>query len=217
MTSALHVAAAGMVTAVGLDAPSALAAMRARLDGFTETRFVGSSGDWLVGAAVPLPKKNWIGATRMARLVARAIVEVLHDSTTDALVLCLPEEGRAGRPVRDAGRFARTVADLVNLPAGLTTRIVAAGRPSGLVALDSARRLLFDGAARSVVIAGVDSYLTGGAVQQYIAENRLLTPENSDGFIPGEAAAAILCRVDVGRLRLSGLGLSREEAHIYNC
>src|SRR5690606_27622622 len=42
------------------------------------------------------------------------------------------------------------------------------------------------------------------------------TPANSNGFIPGEAAAAVLCTAETGPLRLTGLGLAREEAHIYN-
>jgi 3-oxoacyl-[acyl-carrier-protein] synthase-1 len=67
------------------------------------------------------------------------------------------------------------------------------------------------------MIAGVDSYLTTLTIAHYLAERRLLTPDNPNGFIPGEAAAAILCaRHGAGRLRLHGLGLAREPAHIYN-
>ena len=215
----LVVRASGMVTAVGLDAPSACAAMRARIDGFAETRFIGSGGDWLIGAAVPLPR-NWIGTKRMAHLAAGAIVEVLRREPAAeadaALILCLAEEGRPGRPVRDADAFARQVAEIVELPARTRTRIVAHGRPSGFVALDRARRLLDEGTTRHVVIAGVDSYLTGPAVAHYLGANRLLTPDNANGFIPGEAAAAILCTRSGEGLRLTGLGLAREEAHIYN-
>jgi hypothetical protein len=103
MSRPLHIRAAGMVTAVGLDAPSSCAALRARIDGFRETRFVGPSGDWLIGAAVPLPR-NWIGQKRMAHLAAGAIAEVCAAvpgaEAEAALILCLAEEGRPGRPVR---------------------------------------------------------------------------------------------------------------------
>jgi 3-oxoacyl-[acyl-carrier-protein] synthase I len=219
MSVALHIRATGMVTAVGLDAPSSCAAMRARLDGFRETRFVGPSGDWLVGAAVPLPR-NWIGTKRMAHLAAGAIAEVLRQApgaeTEAALILCLAEEGRPGRPVPDADAFARELAAILELPARMKTHVVAHGRPSGFVALERARRMLAEGTARQVVIAGVDSYLTGPAVAHFLAANRLLTPDNANGFIPGEAAAAVLCSADPGGLRLTGLGLAREDAHIYN-
>ena len=44
------------------------------------------------------------------------------------------------------------------------------------------------------------------------------TADNPNGFIPGEAAAAILCARpgSGGALRLIGLGLAREPAYIYN-
>lgn len=208
-----------MVTAVGLDAPSSCAAMRARLDGFRETRFVGPSGDWLIGAGVPLPR-NWIGVKRMAHLAAGAIVEVLRQvpgaEASAALILCLPEESRPGRPITDAEAFARQVAGIVELPARTRTRIVAHGRPSGFVALERARRLMSEGETSHVLVVGIDSYLTGPSIAHYLGVNRITTPENANGFIPGEAAGAILLSSEPGGLRLSGLGLAREEAYIYN-
>ncbi|RNF35934.1 3-oxoacyl-ACP synthase [Paracoccus methylarcula] len=218
MSTPLHIRAAGMVTAVGLDCASAAAAMRARLDGFQETRFIGAGGEWLIGAPVPLPR-NWIGEKRLAHLAAGAIVDTLSqapDAQTDcALILCLPETDRPGRPIRDDTAFARQVLDCAELPRGLKTRIVAHGRPSGFVALERARRILSEGKAANVLIAGVDSYLTTLSVAHYLAESRIQTPENANGFIPGEAAAAVLCSRD-GPLKLTGLGLSREKAFTYN-
>jgi 3-oxoacyl-[acyl-carrier-protein] synthase-1 len=69
-----------------------------------------------------------------------------------------------------------------------------------------------------VIIAGVDSYLTPEAIGFYLANRRLLATNNPNGFIPGEAAAAVLCtRAGHGSgLRLHGLGLARENASIYN-
>lgn len=218
MSAPLHILAAGMVTAVGLDCASAAAAMRARLDGFRETRFIGAGGEWLIGAPVPLPR-NWIGEKRLAHLAAGAIVDVFSkapEAQADvALILCLPEKGRPGRPIRDDGAFARMMLDCAGLPPTIKAHIVAHGRPSGFVALDQARRMLAEGRAENVLVIGVDSYLTALSVAHYIAENRLLTPENANGFIPGEGAAALLCS-RAGMLRLTGLGLSREEAFIYN-
>ena len=217
--SPLHIRAAGMVTAVGLDAASSCAAMRGRLDGFGETRFLGPDGGWLIGAPVPLPR-NWIGTKRLAHLAAGAIVEILRkvpEAETDAaLILCLAEETRPGRPIPDAGAFAHQLAGILDLPATTKTHIIQHGRPSGFVALARARRLLAAGEARHVIIAGVDSYLTGPAIAHYLGRERLLVPGNANGFIPGEAAAAVLCSLDTGPLVLTGLGLSREEAFLYN-
>lgn len=211
------VQAAGMVTAVGLDAPSTCAALRARIDGFAETRFVGADGNWMVGAAVPLPR-NWIGEKRMLHLAAGAIVEIL-DSAPDfashgALLLCLAEPERPGAPVRDIDGFARKVSGITSDTTRIHTEIIQHGRPSGFVALERARKLLDAGKAKQVMIVGVDSYLTGGAVNGY--RDRILGPGNSNGFIPGEAAAAILCTASGHGLRVSGLGLAHEKAFIYN-
>ncbi|MGB8813287.1 MAG: 3-oxoacyl-ACP synthase [Paracoccaceae bacterium] len=217
--SRLHIKAAGMVTAVGLDAASACAAMRARLDGFGETRFLGAQGGWLVGAPVPLPR-NWIGQMRMARLLAGAISEVFRKvpaaEGNATLILCLAEETRPGRPVPDPEPLLRLLSEIVGLAPDTKTRVVAHGRPSGFVALQQARRLITEGAAQNVLIAGVDSYLTTLTVAHYLESARILGPGNANGFIPGEAAAAILCTAGEGPLCLTGLGLAREEAFIYN-
>jgi 3-oxoacyl-[acyl-carrier-protein] synthase I len=218
MTAHLHIRAAGMVTCVGLDAASSCAAMRGRLDGFAETRFMGPDGEWLIGGAVPLPR-NWIGVKRMAHLAAGALsdIERQHPGTIAGtpILLCLAEEGRPGRPIPDPAAFARLLAEILQLPTPPRLQIIAHGRPSGFVALDRARRLLAAG-EDPVLILGVDSYLTAQSIAHYLSENRILAPGNANGFIPGEAAAAILCTQSPGPLRLTGLGLAREPAFIYN-
>ncbi|HRO10398.1 3-oxoacyl-ACP synthase [Amaricoccus sp.] len=218
MTLGLGIVSAGMVTAVGLDAPSACAAMRARLDGFRETRFLGLGGEWLIGAPVPLPR-NWIGRRRMAHLAAGAVADALGAAPVVepdlALVLCLAETTRPGRPVPDPEAFLRDLAAIVGLPSRTRTQLIAHGRPSGFVALNRAGRLLAEGAAEQVLILGIDSYLTVASIAHYLAARRLLGPGNANGFIPGEAAAAVLVG-STGPLRLTGLGLAREPAFLYN-
>jgi 3-oxoacyl-[acyl-carrier-protein] synthase-1 len=220
MTAAIDVLSVGMVTAVGLDAPSACAALRAGLDGFQETRFLGTGGEWLTGAPVPLPRQ-WIGEKRLAHLAAGAICEAF-DAVPEArgrtaLVLCLAEEDRPGRPVRSGQALLRAIAEIVETEQHARSRIVAHGRPSGHVALQQARRMIAGGEAPFVMIVGVDSYLTAGSVAHYLSAERLLTADNPNGFIPGEAAAAVLCGpAGAGKFRLHGIGLAREEARIYN-
>ncbi len=91
----------GMMTAVGLTAPASCAAIRARLDSFRETRFIGPGGDWLVGAEVPL-EEPWRGIPRLARLLAGPIGECLSacpdvPPETIPVLVCLAEEDRPGR------------------------------------------------------------------------------------------------------------------------
>jgi 3-oxoacyl-[acyl-carrier-protein] synthase-1 len=220
MNAALDVIAAGMVTAVGMDSASASAAMRARLDGFQETRFQGSPEGKLTGAPIDLPRK-WIGDKRLAHLAAGAICEVF-DAVPEArgrtvFILCLAEGDRPGRPVRDNAGLLRMIGQMVEAEPAQRSRVVTHGRPSGHVALDQARRLIAAGEAPFVMIAGVDSYLTSRTISHYVEQRRLLTADNPNGFIPGEAAAAILCaRPQRSGFGLYGLGLAREPASIYN-
>ncbi|CAI2934710.1 beta-ketoacyl synthase N-terminal-like domain-containing protein [Aminobacter niigataensis] len=221
MTAELAILACGMVTAVGLDAPSACAAMRARLDGFQETRFQSGPDEPVVGAPVPITHEM-LGERRMAYMAAAAIRECL-DALPEAraaathLILCVAEADRPGSPVGDNARLAQRIGALLARPANGPTRVISEGRPSGHAALRTAARLLANGEAEYVVIAGVDSYLTSGTITHFLGENRLLTPDNANGFIPGEAAAAILCgAAKRGAFQLAGLGLSREPAFIYN-
>lgn len=216
--SALRVAAAGMVTAVGLDAPSSCAALRARIDGFAETRFAGPGGEWLRGAPVPLPRQ-WIGEKRLAHLAAGALLECLKQADNPSrveVILCLPEEDRPGRAIADAGAFLRAVETILELDRPLRSRAIAHGRPSGVVALQTAQRILAKRPEAEVIILGVDSYLTGRAIQFYLSQRRLLTADNPEGFLPGEAAAAILCRAGGPGMTVGGIGLAREEAHFLN-
>ena len=220
MSAHLEIIDAGMVTAVGLDAASSCAAMRGKIDGFQETRFVASSGGWLTGAPVPLPR-NWIGLKRLAHLAAGAIHDVF-ESTPDArnqcsLILCLAEEDRPGTLTPDSAKLAAMIGDIIDIPARTKTRVIAHGRPSGIVALEQARRILKRNEAPYVLIVGVDSYLSGVSVAHYLANERLPTPDNANGFIPGEAAAAVLVSATKpGALALGGVGLAREKAAIYN-
>lgn len=220
MSAGLDIVSIGMATAVGLDAPSACAAMRARLDGFQQTGFRYIGDEFVIGAPVPMPRE-WLGEKRLAHLAAAAMTEALGDyslSSGDlAVLLCLAEEDRPGKPIRHAATFVSALSNIVGFDVSRAGTIVAHGGPSGHVAVERAAAILKEGSASHALIVGVDSYLTASAVAHYLAKRRILTSDNPNGFIPGEAAAAILCRRTVGgQLTLKGLGLARERAAIYN-
>jgi 3-oxoacyl-[acyl-carrier-protein] synthase-1 len=219
VSATLDIVSVGMVTAVGLDAPSSCAAMRARLDGFQETRFVGPDGEWLIGAPVPLPR-NWVGQKRLVHMAAAAISEAFGDQDArpeTPVLLCVAEGGRVGAVAHDHGRLMRGISDVLQFEPHSASRVIAHGRPSGYAALDQARKLLASGVAEQVMIAGVDSYFSTRTIAHHLRRNRLLTADNANGFIPGEAAAAVLCtRASNLSMSLFGLGLAREPAPIYN-
>src|SRR5690606_7286089 len=99
-----------------------------------------------------------------------------------------------------------------------SSMIVSQGRVGAAVALREARTLLYQKRHRAVVIAGVDSYLNEPTLRAYESSRRLLTAENTDGFIPGEGAAAIIvrrpARSNEPQLCLVGLGFAVESATV---
>ena len=67
-----------------------------------------------------------------------------------------------------------------------------------------------------VLIAATDSLLSWPTLSHYEREDRLLTPTNSNGFMPGEGAGALLVRrpAEGAELVVSGLGFGVEKAHL---
>ncbi|RLU00316.1 hypothetical protein [Ketobacter sp.] len=219
------IADSGMVCGVGLDAPSACAAIRCAMDNFQETRFVDKGGEWIIGSSVPLAT-HWRGRTKLAKMASMALQECLqHFATVPSeipLFLCVAERERPGRmDGLEEHLFGEIEAELGYQFHAQESRGIPLGRVSAAVALKHARELIYEKQFPYVLIAGVDSLLNGATLGEFEAEDRLLTSQNSNGFIPGEAAAAILvCHPslvsasDRGRLLCQGLGFAQEEATV---
>lgn len=221
--AALAVRRTGLVTGVGLDAPSTCAAIRGAIDNFQETRFRDNGGEWLMGCEVPF-SDPLRGELRLLKMVARAIRECTQgmdarDIEAIPLLLCLAEAERPGRGVRDDPQFFRRVEDELGLRFHPRSSVIAQGHVSAAVALHQARHLIDQGGVPQVLIAACDSLLVAAALNDFEQRERLLTSENSNGFIPGEGAAALLvAAADAtgaqGQLVCHGLGFSVEKAHI---
>ncbi len=212
---------AGLVTSVGLSAPAACAAIRAGITNHTETRFIGLDGEWIMGAQVPL-EKPWRGRGKLMRMAAIAISEVLSPLNEIApqslpLLLCVSERDRPGRlQGLDDLLFAELEAELGLRFNPTLSAIVPQGRASVLLALARARTLILEQQQPRVLIAATDSLLVGPTLAAYGERERLLTKQNSNGFIPGEAAGAVLLvsfnAKAQGQLMCLGLGSSVESA-----
>ena len=219
MTRQVAVQACGMTTAIGLTAPSACAALRARLANFQETRFISRDGAWILGAEVPL-ETPWRGLQRLVHLLAGPLRECLDacpDLAPEAipLFLCVAEPERAGRLDGLDDRLAAGLTEALGCSFHRSSRIVAYGQVGGAVALDQTRKLIAAGTVTCAIVAGVDSFLLAETIRAYDAEDRLLSEANSNGFIPGEAGAAILLGpAGTGGLRLLGIGLAAEKARL---
>jgi 3-oxoacyl-[acyl-carrier-protein] synthase I len=217
----LSIVSSGMVTCVGMDAPSSCAAIRAAIANFTETRFMGDGGEWLIGAQVEL-EQPWRGRTKLVKMLASSITECLQGIAKEdwrhiALMLCVAEPERPGRTEGlDDVLFLELCKEL-DAEFHPRSAIVAHGRVAAAVALKNARHLIYKEGISHVLITGADSYLSWPTLRYYQNKQRLLTAENSNGFIPGEAGAAVLVskpHTQGKQLRCWGLGFGVEKATV---
>lgn len=217
---AICIVGSGIISAVGLDAPSSCAAIRCSIDNFQETRFLDHAREWVLGASVALDEPCQ-GRTKLIRMAARAIGEALQslegvDSTQLPLLLGVAEEDRPGRLNGLDASLIQAIEQELGICFHPASNVIARGRVSGAVALLNARKMIAESAHRHVLIAGVDSFLRGATLSAYEQRGRLLTSENSNGFIPGEAAGAIIVSApvasEVPQLACVGLGFGTEKA-----
>ena len=221
MPLALAICRTGMVTGVGLDTAASCAAIRAAIDNFQQSRFRDGHGEWLMACQAPLPGR-WGGEEKLRRMAARAIDECLAEGITPSLesvplLLCLAEGGREGRIVHDDEAFMMALQREIGVVFHPASAVVAQGHVSAATALYRARALLQVPGVTQVLIVGCDSMLAASTLRDCEQRERLLTSVNTDGFIPGEAAAALLLgRPDcsIGQLVCRGLGFAVEQAHI---
>jgi 3-oxoacyl-[acyl-carrier-protein] synthase-1 len=170
-----------------------------------------------------LLERPWRGLEKLVQMLRLAVEECIElgeppEPMTLPLLLCLAEKERRGRP---DGLEDRLLDDLpqrlgVEFHPGLSS-VISFGRVSVAIALAKARTFVHERGVPRVLIAAVDSLLVGPTLAGFDAQGRLLTTRNSNGFVPGEAAGAVLVgrELDPGPgLRCVGLGFSEERATV---
>ncbi|SEL81251.1 3-oxoacyl-[acyl-carrier-protein] synthase-1 [Variovorax sp. YR750] len=198
----LQVAGFGACTPIGRNAWASAAAARAGICGFAEHPFMIDSA----GESMRVARAPWIGADvdvprRCAMLLLPAIEEAVRPLVAlgDAvhcrlgLALALPPP-RAGHPfgLRDA-----LLADITQANRALfgASRVFEVGHAGGHLALDAAMRGCAGASIDACVVCGVDSYLAPETLEWIDASEQLHgggVLNNPWGFIPGEAAGAVL-------------------------
>ena len=218
----LAIVGSGMVTGVGLSAPTSCAAIRCGITNFQETRFIDSAGEWIVASEVPL-EQPWRGPEKLGRMLAAVIEESFHTDPSlspaeTPVIACFSERERPGRLDDLNERVLESVKRLLDFGLHPGSITVSQGRVGGAVALREARKMLYEQRVSAVIIAGVDSYLSAQTLKAFEEKRRLLTADNSNGFIPGEGASAVIVSrprpSDYPQLVLLGLGLGVERSTI---
>jgi len=217
---AVAIVRTGLVTSVGLGAEASCAAIRAKISNPTQTRFIDSGGEWIMAHGVQL-ENPWRGRTRLTKMAALAIRECLDDKprrdwAAVPLLLCVAERERPGRiDGLDETLFSELQKEL-DTEFAQQSLVIPHGRTSVAIALSHARTLITEGGVSEVLIAATDSLLHWTTLSAYERAERLLTPTNSNGFMPGEGAGAILLSIarKEPSLFVCGVGFAREPATI---
>jgi 3-oxoacyl-[acyl-carrier-protein] synthase I len=201
-----------MVTGVGLNAPASCAAIRCAIDSFSETHFMDRGGEWIIGSEVRL-EIPWRGFHKLIHMIVPAIRECLDQAGGIAsehipLILCLAEQNRPGRAKElDDDRLFEEIQKEIGTRFHPLSDVIAAGRVGGVHALMQARKMIYEEGVPFCLVAGIDSLLSAATVAAFQARDRLKTKSNSNGFIPGEAGAAVLVGPPSGSDDLLCLGI----------
>jgi 3-oxoacyl-[acyl-carrier-protein] synthase-1 len=216
----LAVLSTGLLTSVGLTAPASCAAIRAKLSNPSPTRFIDLNGEWIMAHSVPMAQP-WRGRTKLRKMAASVIKECLagalpRDWAQIPLLLCVAEAERPGRMEGLDDGLLREVQQELGSQFSALSRVLPQGRVSAVAALTLARNMIKDAKCQFVLIAAVDSLLTWPTLSSFERSGRILTPNNSNGFVPGEGAAAILVGPpsESSALACLGIGVGLEPVNI---
>jgi 3-oxoacyl-[acyl-carrier-protein] synthase I len=187
----LSIEALGAFTSVGTDVPMTMASLLSQFQAFDDLEDEGSDGELVTGARTALAPKlrgiDRLGA--MGLLALRECATALPGRQPLPLLVCAPDAG-------DLGGSPGALLDKLTADATLAidrtqSRVISQGATGIVDALFAARALLERGAAPSCYVLGVDSLVTGQRVQGLLAAGQLIEGNNSNGFVPGEAAVAL--------------------------
>lgn len=207
LSSPLAITGAGAVTPVGPSAARTCAALRAGLSAFAEyplfrpaTREPGwDPEEPLRAARVPNIDPRASGPTRLVDLASSALGDLFRtaglrrdDLARAALLIALPANDPATERWGSPERFVEALGRRTGLASFVTLRTARSGHTGALELLADASALLTAGGVECCILLAVDSYLSPDRLAWLDAERRLKSDRNVDGFIPGEAAVALL-------------------------
>jgi len=223
----MYVTATGMVCSVGLNAAAACAAMRAGIANFTELPYHDNQGEPIIGAMVPGLSSDLKQDECLIEMLLMAITDCLKDKQSEPmdkipLLIGLAEQGRTG----GSAGFATSIIGQVQKKMGIRfhptlSRVITKGHTSGFEALWLVREIWKTGGISSCLVCGVDSYINADSLLWLEQHWRLKTLNNSDGVIPGEAAAAVLLQPEPAfnkavKVKIVGLGFGYERAGVFS-
>lgn len=213
----IRIAAAGACCSLGYYLEAISCALRVGYDGFQESKMAFSGAEPVRVACLP-DTEVW-GAERLAKWLLYALGNCLDKAPSVELesvplfLLTLEAERPHGQEHLQFETAIKAQQSL-ELPFHPDSRIVAGGKAGLGMALEQIAELFARGSARQALLVGVDSLISGKSIKYYLDAQRLLMPGNSDGFVPGEGAAALLLEASsptVPGVHIAGFGRGQAE------
>ncbi len=192
----MKIVSVGACTAVGLDAATSAAAVRAGISGFGAHPFiVDSIGDRVIVGRAPVTDPDTGTSERLAAMACAAIQECLllrpNGSSLDRVPVYLAVPSK--RPGLDRAAISAVVtavrAEFARHALPIEMFEIDAGHAGGLLALQACCEALARRSCSWALAGGVDSWLDADALDWLEATDRLHNAVNPWGFIPGEGAA----------------------------
>jgi len=231
MNKSLKIQSLSIHSCLAQGAEFTAAAMRCGYDGFEETSFTQPYNLEKQLGAIVSNESNIRGLAKLIELCSNTVNEIKQKVSINfsevPLYLCLQEVSRPGSfEMEDLQAelftYILKILDIKKLHPH--SRAYVKGKAGFTSALKEAQVDIYTNKHKQLLIVCVDSLINNASLDYYSGDMygegcRLLTDNNSNGFIPGEAASAILLSKPTGEdneIIISGVGTARETATIYN-
>jgi 3-oxoacyl-[acyl-carrier-protein] synthase-1 len=211
-----------MACPLGLRWINACAAMRAGIERKEELKYCDNNGEPIIGSRLNILDESFSAHERWLSLLTFALSDAISQVDFEPLfqnplILALPSN--SNNKTYDATFLARELSSRLGIELeSKQISIIAEGAYGGFQALERARRLLEQDRAKVCVVAGADSLINASSLLRLSEKQRLLIEGNSDGVIPGEAAACLVVTLNKfkSKGKILGMGFAHEEALIDN-
>ncbi len=207
----LAVTALAVISPVGLDAAAACAALHAGVSRLQELESCcclppeGPAGDEggdpepVIAGRVPTLPAEVGGPERLELLAAAALQRAVSaaalaraDLARTALLVALPAPEPATAGWGPGRALLPRLCRRAGVPDWGVQHVVEAGPAGALRAVEAARALLAAGRVDRCLVLAADSYLDTGRLAALDLAWRIRSRRNPDGFLPGEAGAALV-------------------------
>ncbi len=210
-TPKAYIAGIGMITSVGADTDMTAAAINAEYSGYRSAVFFNQQGQPMTLAPVPsevftqididIDEGAYYGEyyDHIIKMAFVALSEALHTAVSRQfitspipLILTQPEEivKKDFIPTDLLTRNLLNQSSLWLKPEWI--HCISTGRAAGIQGLSLALRALYEQGHDYVLIGGSDSYQDDVRLDQLDKNERILLPDRTDGFAPGEGAGFLL-------------------------